>query len=182
MPLKLTSNTLGGHYALTVMTPIAPRAEDSLRAYLEGFGDQRESPFARLPRTHFGRWVIVPEFITDPSQRHQEDLGGPWLLFSATFDGERDSYLDELGSELGDEAERIWGSCIGAPDPARGPALKRYLIHNQIDTGLFFSAYPDATVQQVRASLDDRDRTLAFAVRAQAMTTAEKHLAFLEEF
>lgn len=182
MPLKLTSNTLGGHYALTVMTPIAPGREPSLRAYLEGFEAEDERPLARLPRTHFGRWVIVSEFVTDPSQRHQEDLGGPWLLFSATFDGDLDSYLDELGSELGDEAESIWGSCIGAPQPARGPALKEYLIHNQIDTGLFFSAYPQATVQQVRASLRDRERTIAFAVRAQAMTPEEKHQAFLDEF
>jgi hypothetical protein len=182
VPLKLTSNTLGGHYALTVLTPIAPGAEPSLRAYLEGFEEQGESPFARLPRTHFGRWVIVPGFITAKSQRHEEDLGGPWLLFSATFDGDRDSYLDELGSVLGDEAEQIWGSCIGAPQPARGPALRPYLIHNQIDTGLFFSAYPEATVQQVRASLHDRDRTIAFAVRAQDMSADELHQAFLEEF
>jgi hypothetical protein len=182
MPLKLTSNTLGGHYALTVLTPIAPGAEDPLRAYLEGFEDQGASPFARLPRTHFGRWVIVAEFITDPSQRREEDLGGPWLLFSATFDGELDSYLDELGSELGDEAEIIWGSCIGAPQPARGSALKPYLIHNQIDTGLFFSAYPEATVQDVRGSLRDRDRTLAFAVRAQGMPPDQLRQAFLDEF
>ena len=67
MPLRLTSNALGGHYALTVMTPIAPGAEDSLRVYLESF-DDAASPFTRLPRTHFGRWVIVPEFVNDPSQ------------------------------------------------------------------------------------------------------------------
>jgi hypothetical protein len=181
MPLKLTSNTLGGHYALTVMTPIAPGEEDGLRAYLEGLEEQG-SPFARLPRTHFGRWVIVPKFVPDPSQRRDEDLGGPWLLFSSTFDGDVDSYLDELGRDLEDEAARIWGSCIGAPQPARGAALKPYLLHNQIDTGLFFSAYPDATVQKVRASLEDRERTIAFAVRAQAMTPEEKLRAFLEEF
>jgi hypothetical protein len=181
MPLKLTSNTLGGHYALTVMTPIEPGKEDSLRAYLEGI-EEEGSPFTRLPRTHFGRWVIVPKFVRDPSQRHEEDLGGPWLLFSTTFDGDLDSYLDELGSQLGDEAERIWGSCIGAPKPASGPALKPYLLHNQIDTGLFFSAYPEATVQKVRASLNDRERTIAFAVRAQAMSPEEKLRAFLEEF
>ena len=83
---------------------------------------------------------------------------------------------------MGDEAERIWGSCIGAPRPARGAALKRYLLHNQIDTGLFFSAYPDATVQQVKASLHDRDRTIAFAVRAQGMGARELQRTFLEEF
>ena len=93
-----------------------------------------------------------------------------------------DSYLDELSAEMGDEAEQIWGACIGAPRPARGPALKAYLLHNQIQTGLFFSAYPDATVKQVRDSLHDRDRVIAFAVRAQRMDPAELRRAFLEEF
>jgi hypothetical protein len=181
MSLKLTSNVLGGQYALTVLTPIAPGAEDSLRAYLTSF-DEVGSPFARLPRTHFGRWVIVPEFKPDPSQRCKDDLGCSYLLFSSTFDGGPDSYLDELARELGGEAERIWGSCIGAPKPARGAALKRYLLHNQIDTGLFFAAYPDATVQQVKSSLDDRVRTVAFAARAQAMAPDELYRAFMEEF
>jgi hypothetical protein len=181
MPLKLTSNMLGGQYALTVLTPIEPGAEDSLRAHLESF-DAVGSPLARLPRTHFGRWVIVPEFKPDPSQRRKDDLDCSYLLFSATFDGGLDSYLDELGRECSEEAALIWGSCIGAPQPARGAALKQYLLHNQIDTGLFFAAYPNTTVKQVKASLQDRARTVAFAVRAQAMAPDELYRTFMEEF
>jgi hypothetical protein len=154
------------------MTPITPGVEEALRTYLEGF-EERGSPFAKLSRTHFARWVIVP-------RRREDDLGCAYLLFSATFDGDLDSYLDELGTDMGDEAELIWGACIGAPHPARGAALKPYLLHNQIDTGLFFSAYPEATVQEVRTGLRDRDRTIAFALRAQAMAPEELHRAFLE--
>lgn len=177
----MSPNTLGQMYALTVLTPIAPGAEPALRGYLEGLGEG-ESPLARLPRTHFGRWVIMQRFVTGRGQRKHEDPGGPFLIFSSTFDGDLDSYLTELTTELGDEAERIWGACIGAPQPARGPALKAYLLHNQIETGLFFSPYPDATVRQVRDSVRDRDRAIAFAVRAQTMEPAERLRAFLEEF
>lgn len=181
MPLK--NDTLGQMYALTVMTPIAPGGEQALRAFLEGLrASASPGPLSRLPRTHFGRWVIVPGFVPDPAQRKHDDLGGPFLLFSSTFDGQLDSYLDELCTELADETERIWGPCIGAPQPASGQALKAYLLHNQIHTGLFFSAYPDATVQQVKRSLRVRDRTVAFAIRAQGMTPAELQQAFLQEF
>ncbi len=181
--MALTNDTLGQMYALTVMTPIKPGAEPALRAYLEGFRDRgTPSPLARLPRTHFGRWVIVPGFVQDPTQRRQDDLGGPVLIFSATLDGDRDTYLDELSDELGDEAERIWGACIGAPTPARGPDLKAYLLHNQIHTGLFFSAYPDVPVDRVKQRLARREQTVAFAVRSQGMSAEELHQAFLAEF
>jgi len=179
--VPLSPNTLGQMYALTVLTPIAPGAEPALRSFLEGL-PQDESPLSRLPRTHFGRWVIMARFVTGRSQRKDEELGGPYLIFSSTFDGDLDSYLTELTTELGDEAEHIWGACIGAPQPARGPALKEYLLHNQIDTGLFFCPYPDATVRRVRDSLRARDRAIAFAVRAQTMDPTERQRAFLEEF
>lgn len=178
--MALTSNTIGNMYALTVLAPIMPGAEDDLRAYLEGLRDAG-SPLARLPRTHFGRWVIVPDFVHDPKQRRKDKLGCAYLLFTATFDGPLGSYLDEL-CELDPEAERIWGRCIGAPAPARGPELKAYLLHNQINTGLFFSAYPDASVEQVRQSLDKRAKTIAVAVRGQSMDAASMQQAFLDEF
>jgi hypothetical protein len=177
--MALTSNVLGRHYALTVLTPIAPGAEPSLRRYLEGLAQDR-SPFARLPRTHFGRWVIVPGFVQDPSQDRQDDLGGPYLLFSATFDGDLDSYLDDLVTELAGEAAVIWGACIGAPQPAGGPALKAYLRFNQIPTGLFYSAYPQATVHDVQSALERRRRTIEFAVRAQGLAADDLRRAFLE--
>jgi hypothetical protein len=181
MALSFTSNVLGGHYALTVTTPIKPGAEPELRSYLESL-TEHDSPFARLPRTHFGRWVIVPAFVKDPSQRREEDLGGPLLIFSVTFDGDLDSYLEELVTVLAAESARIWGSCIGAPAPAGGEALKAYLRHNQLQTGVFFSAYPQATVRDVRTGLDRRARTIAFAIRAQAMSPQDAHEAFLEAF
>ena len=99
-----------------------------------------------------------------------------------TIDGDPHSYLDELSVELAPEAERIWGACSGAPDPASGRALKAYLLHNQIHTGLFFSAHPDATVTDVRDSLRERDRAVALGIRAQGMDPASLQQAFRQEF
>jgi hypothetical protein len=166
--------------ALTVITPIARGAEPGLAAYLAALRES-SSPLARLPRTHFGRWVIVPQLRKDASQPKPEDLGGSYLLFTSTFDGPADTYLDELCRELATEAREIWGHCIGCPQGG-GEGLKRYLLHNRIPTGLFFTAYPDATVKEVKDCLELRDRTIAFAVRAQGMDPAELRGAFLEEF
>jgi hypothetical protein len=168
-------------YALTVFTPIVPDRLEELREYLRSL-PREPSPLSRLDAAHFARWVVVPDFVSEPSQPKPEQLPSPYLLFSATFDGQLDPFLDTLCQHLAEEAETIWGCCEGAPQPAGGPALKDYLKHNQIQTGLFFAAYPDATAGQVRDALDVRGRTISLAVRGQGMDPAELQQAFLEEF
>jgi hypothetical protein len=177
--VNLDANRSGQAYALTVIAPIAPGAADGLRGYLEGLR-AGPSPLARLPRTHFGRWVIVEDLVPE-DERGPAHLDAPQLLFTACFDGERDSWLDELGRELATEAAEIWGRCAGAPAPAAGAALKDYLLAHQITTGFFVAAYPEATVADVRAALAQRARLIAFAKSAECMEPAELQRAFLEQ-
>ena len=164
--------------ALTVLTPIAPGAEPDLRAYLDWLR-VGPSPLARLGRTHFGRWVIVPDLVAE-DEREPDHLVGPYLLFTATFDGSRDSYLDELCGELAAEAQEIWGRCAGAPRPPAGATLKAYLLAHHHTTGFFVAAYPQATVADVRAALAQREDAIAFARDAQRMDPAQLQAAFLE--
>jgi hypothetical protein len=176
--LPLTSNTLGQAYALTVLTPIRADAEASLRAVLAGF--ETDGRLAGLRRTHFARWVILADFINDPSQPTEDHLACPYLLFTATLDGELDTYLDMLCATAW--APGVWGACIGAPDPAAGAPLKAYLRHNQIDTGLFFSAYPETRVEEVHRCLEIRERTIDLAGRGQRIHSAALKQAFLDTF
>jgi hypothetical protein len=165
--------------ALTVLTPIAPGAEPDLRAHLEGLRE-RPSPLARLPRTHFGRWVIVSQLVAEKDEPEPDHLAGPYLLFTASFDGPLDTYLDELCDELAAEAQEIWGRCTGAPQPPAGAPLKAYLRAHHHKTGFFVAAYPQATVGHVRAALAQRDDAIAFARAAQGMDPARLQAAFLE--
>jgi hypothetical protein len=176
--VPLTSNALGQAYALTVLTPIRTDAESRLRTVLAGF--QTDHRLDDLRRTHFARWVIVPDFVNDPSQPTEDHLACHYLLFTATLDGKLDSYLDLLCSKAW--AAEVWGACIGAPDPALGPALKAYLRHNQIDTGLFFSAYPDARVDDVHRCLELRKTAIDFAADAQQMDAETLQREFIARF
>ena len=173
-----STNVAGKTYALMVLTPIKPGLQDELRAVLEGFG--AESPFDRLPRTHFVRLIIVPDMPVPAGV--QDPLDGPYLLFTANFDGDVDSWLDELAALLVPEAQEIWGRCIGCPDPAEGAALKAYLWRNQLDSGVVFAAYGQASVAQIRGALDKRARLQDFVIRAQDMKPAQRRKAFLKEF
>ena len=178
------SNVSGQAYAFMAMTPVKPGEEQPLADYLRGLRGRGPSPLAKLARTHMGRFVIVADFHHDPAwkQRSEEHLDLNYLIFTSNFDGALDSYLDELCEKLAPEAKEIWGRCVGCPESAKGEALKTYLKHNQIDTGMFFAAYGHATVGMVKQALRERERSIAFAIRAQGMAPAALQKAFLAQF
>lgn len=178
------SNVSGQAYAFMAMTPVKPGEEKPLADYLRGLRGRGPSPLAKLPRTHIGRFVIVPDFHHDPTwkQRKEEHLDLNYLIFTSNFDGDLDSYLEELCEKLAPEAKEIWGRCVGCPEGAKGDALKKYLKHNQINTGMFFAAYGHATVGMVKKALREREKSIAFAIKAQGMEPEALQKAFLAEF
>ena len=177
-------NVSGQAYAFMAMTPIKPGEEKPLAEYLRGLRDRGPSPLSKLSRTHMGRFVIVPDFHNDATwkQRHEEHLDLNYLIFTSNLDGDVDSYLDELCDKLAPEAKEIWGRCVGCPESASGPALKKYLKHNQIKSGIFFAAYGQATVGKVNDALAQREQMIAFAIRAQGMDPEALQQAFVSEF
>lgn len=177
-------NVAGQAYAFMAMTPVKPGEEKPLADYLRGLRGRGASPLAKLPRTHIGRFVIVPDFHNDPTwkQRREEHLDLNYLIFTSNLDGDLDSYLDELCEKLAPEAKEIWGRCVGCPQSAEGAALKKYLKHNQINTGVFFAAYGHATVEMVKRALSEREKMIAFAIRGQGMEPEALQKAFLAEF
>lgn len=173
------SNSSGQAYAFMAMTPILEGHERELREYLESF-NQQTSPFAALRQTHFARWVIIEDWVNSRAQPARDHLGCPYLIFTSNLHGPIDDYLDALCNLQ--QASAIWSHCIGCPTPATGAALKAYLLHNQLNTGFFVAAYPDASVDQVRASLALREQLIAFTVRSQGMDPATLKSAFEAEF
>lgn len=179
-----SSNVSGQAYAFMAMTPVKPGEEDALADYLHRLRDRGPSPLAKLARTHLGRFVIVPDFHNDASwkQPKEEHLDLPYLIFTSNFDGDLDSYLDDLCEKLAPEAKEIWGRCVGCPESAKGAALKTYLKHNQIDTGIFFAAYGAATVGTVKRSLGQREQMIEFARTSQGLGAEALQQAFVQEF
>ena len=169
-----SANVSGQAYAFMAMTPVKPGEEQRAGRVPARPARRGPSPLAKLPRTHIGRFVIVPDFHHDPTwkQRRRSISTCNYLIFTSNFDGDLDSYLDELCEKLAPEAKEIWGRCVGCPESAKGAALKKYLKHNQINTGIFFAAYGQATVGTVtegaaRAREDDRVRDRGAGLRAR---------------
>jgi len=180
----MSHNVLGQSYAFLAMTPIIAGHEIALRTHLRGLDGGQGSPLAMVPRTHFGRWVIVPQPAFEGAPMHPDPWKSQYLLFSACFDGDLASYLDDLCTLIPEEADAVWGHCAGYPSAGttNRAGFARYLTHNQIDTSVYFSAYPEATVQRVRESLARRDDLVEFTVEAQGLDDAELQRRFRERF
>ncbi|HUR85018.1 MAG TPA: hypothetical protein VMY78_06705 [Solirubrobacteraceae bacterium] len=182
--MGLKANVSGQAYAFMAMTPVRPGEVQALAAYLRDLWPRGGSPLAKLARTHIGRFVIVEDFHNDPSwkQRREEHLDLPYLIFTSNLDGDLESYLDELCVKLAPEAKEIWGRCVGCPAEPEGAALKTYLKHNQINTGIFFAAYGQATVPDVKHALAQRERFVEFACTSQGLSPEELQRRFVATF
>jgi hypothetical protein len=162
-------NRVGTAYALTVFTPIIPGHEDELRAHIDNLPLGPDSPLAKLDRLHLARIQIFDELVYQGRPQKPDGLNHKQLLFTSTFDGELDPYLDQLCERIGPDADRWWRHCSGYPGTGDREAFKRYIQQHQVDTSLFASAFPTATVRDIRHSLELRDKVAAFAADAQGL-------------
>jgi hypothetical protein len=176
-------NISGQAYSLTVMTPIVNGQETHLARYLDDLQTREQSPLAGVRGTHFARWVVMDDVVYEsPRQGERAHLKHARLLFTSNFDGELDPYLEALRTGLGHSADTIWGKCIGYPGSGEAGAFADYMRHHQLDSSLFFTAYGDRTVEEVKRSLALRTKFAEFALNAQGLPASELKAAFLQEF
>ena len=180
----MSHDVSGQAYGLTVMTPIAAGHEHALADHLAALPRSAQSPFARLPATHLARWVIVDGLAPMGPLRRRTQLRSHQLLFSSTFDGDRDAYLDHACRTIPGELDAIWSHCAGYPGPvAQAPgAFADYLRRHQLHTDMFFAPYGEHSVGQVRTALDRARRLRDLAVATQGASPEQLLAAFREAF
>jgi hypothetical protein len=174
-------DTCGQAHALTVLTAILPGRESTLARHLNALDSGGASPLARVPGTHFARWVVIGDVVYEGTgARDHLTLGQ--LLFTSNFDGPLEPYLESLRTGLGEGADAIWKHCRGYPGHADPSAFAGYLRAHQVESSLFFAAYGERTVQDVKRSLDVRRKVIGFALNAQGMAPADLQAAFRHTF
>lgn len=175
-------NRVGTAYALTAFAPIIAGHEDELRAHIDNLPLGPNSPLAKLDRLHLARIQVFDELVYQGAPQKPDRLTSKQLLFTSTFDGDLDPYLDDICERIPAEADAWWCHCVGYPGTRHRPAFKRYIRDHQVDTSLFASAFPTATVHDIRESLDLRARVAVFAAQAQELDAATLHQRFRDAF
>jgi hypothetical protein len=171
-------NRVGGAYSLTVVAPIVAGREQAARDAIEAMPVGADSPLAWLGGLHFSRIHVVSDLVFQgPQQRRRDHLRASQLVFTSTVDGELEPYLDALRAH----ADTWWGFCAGYPGGADREAFVRFVRDHQIDSSLFASAHPEATVPGVLESLALRERIIDFAIAARGLDPEELQRRFRGE-
>ena len=89
-------------------------------------------------------------------------------------------YLEALRTRA--EPDAWWQFCAGYPGSGDAAAFADWVRAHQIDSSLFASAHPEATVPGVHESLELRERIIDFAIAARGLEPAELQRRFRDEF
>jgi hypothetical protein len=173
-------NRVGQAYGLTTFASIEPGFVDEVQAYIDALPLGPDSPLARLEQLHLSRIQIFRELVDQGGAHDVDVLEAPQLVFTSSFDGDLDTYLDAICDKV-PEADMWWGHCVGYPGRSDKAAFRAWIRAHQIDAQLFASAYPNSTVQDVREALALRERVVAFAAGTHGLDAAALQQRFLAE-
>ena len=166
-------DTVGRATALNMVLPVRRGAAGWLRAWF--WTAQRvgyvTAPLRRLSFIQFARWSI----IDGPG-------GRPWLWFESNFDGDLPVYMDTFARAVPWRMRSVWGAAEGFPGLSPMAAFKTWVDANSVETGHYWSAYPEATTTMAGAAsrvLDRFERLRAEVNGADATHFATAYEAFL---
>jgi hypothetical protein len=104
----------------------------------------------------FVRWVIVRRnhFPQIGAAQPQEKLNYDYLFFLSTFNGPWAPYIEAFADVLYKPLDLVWFWSVGYPFARPVGPLKAYITRNQVESDHSYSAYPGASVRDVRAALE----------------------------
>lgn len=150
------SNIAGKAYAMNVVTPI--------RWYLGWLNKLIFWAALKLPSKlrglialsliHYARWVIVGknEFPhLDPAQP-KEDLHYSYMFFFSNFNGSWDQYVDSFTFAIPSGLDLFWKWNVKYPHSVPLTPFHQYIQYNQIETSHYYSAYPLAASNDIKAA------------------------------
>jgi hypothetical protein len=150
------ANINGKVYAMNVITPMKPWKTWLLRVFFFVLGHVRslQTDLINLHFIQFARWVIVPRdgFPHLAETQKQEGLKYDYLLFFSNFNGTWNQYIDAFSAVLSQGLNLIWRWSEKFPGSVPVTPFKSYITSVQFDTDYYFSAYPEATINDVQSA------------------------------
>jgi hypothetical protein len=89
---------------------------------------------------------------------------GPTLFFISQFDGSLDKYFDDFVLNGAENLGKVWGQCIGCPQPPNGTAhdIVEYIARGQIKTLACYDVFPSLSIGQIYKAADWYEKTQRF--------------------
>lgn len=150
------TNINGKTYAMTAITPMKPWKTPILRVvfFLLGRIKPLQVRLVDLSFIHFARWVLIKRqgFPRLSEAQPEERLSYDYLMFFSNFNGTWNQYIDAFADVLNDGLDLIWRWSEKFPRARPVTPFKRYISMVQFDTDYYYTAYPRATTNDVKAA------------------------------
>jgi hypothetical protein len=175
---------LGKSVAFVLPTPVPTWATWFVRAglsLLNAHRDTEQITAKELSFISFLHWATVKrdQFrIFDEANQPLNRLAHDYNLFLSTFDGQWAPYVEAFTDVLGHAIDFVWAFSVGYPGSQPNAAYKRYIVLNQVDADHHYSAYPSASVTDVRRCLHLQEELTAFAAEARDLSDENFKQAF----
>ncbi|WP_353071264.1 hypothetical protein [Tunturiibacter gelidiferens] len=177
------SNINGKVYAMNVVTPMKPWKTWILRLlfFILWNIKSQQKDLINLSFIEFARWVIVPRrrFPFLGNGQAQEDLQYDYLLFFSNFNGTWNQYIDAFSSVLSRGLNLIWRWSEKFPGSVPVTPFKEYIAQVQFDTDYYYTAYPYATANDLKAAHIVQSSLDQLAAQAQTSTPQQFADAYL---
>ncbi|HEY1984509.1 MAG TPA: hypothetical protein VGG85_03825 [Terracidiphilus sp.] len=177
------SNINGKVYAMNAITPMKPWKSAVLKTFFFFLRHIKplQNDLINLSFIEFARWVIVPRarFPYLGKGQFKEDLKYDYMLFFSNFNGTWNQYIDAFSDVLASKLNVVWRWSEKFPGSYPVTLFKEYIARVQFDTDYYYTAYPQATANDlksahiVQASLD------SLIQKADKCTPAEFSDAYL---
>ncbi|HLJ26328.1 MAG TPA: hypothetical protein VKY85_06435 [Candidatus Angelobacter sp.] len=171
------TNINGKTYAMNAITPMKPWKTFIVRLFFFILGHIKplQKKLVDLSFIHFARWVVIPRrrFPHLGNQQLPEKLKYDYLLFFSNFNGTWNQYIDAFSAVLSGGLNSIWRWSEKFPGSVPVTPFKAYIARCQFDTDYYYSAYPYATTNDVKAAHRVQAAVDAFAKQSQSMTPEE---------
>ena len=108
---------------------------------------------ATLSMIHYARWVIVKgsEFPRLADSQPRESLQYSYMFFFSNFNGSWAQYIDSFSAAIPSGLDLLWARNVGWPHAVPEQPFHRWITHNQLFTNHYYSAYPMAASNDVKA-------------------------------
>ena len=150
------TNVNGKTYALAAIAPMQPIKAQALRLLL-GETQRIKSLLGGLREiamVHFARFAVISRsnlaWFGDPQPK--EDLHYDYLIFMSNFNGGWNQYIETFSSAISYDLDAIAWWTEKFPGSVPVTPFKRWIAAAQLDTDHYYSAYPYATVNDIRAA------------------------------
>ena len=150
------SNIAGKAYAINVITPLRWYLAwvNKIIFWVAGNFPKYLKGLMTLSLIHYARWVIIgrKQFPHLHPDQPKEQLKYSYMLFFSNFNGSWDQYIDSFTFSIPGGLDLFWKWSVRYPHSVALTPFHKYIRYNQVETNHYYSAYPLAAANDVKAA------------------------------